>query len=381
MTSSYSEDNIVTQQRLLSDNDASAAIEWSALIPEGTQPQFYDAELNQRQDKLLLTGQEATSGTAYEIDLDGTLLRRQALTTFRGTDVIAGPDQESWHAGGFGVNGNPNGTATLAWNHLDSGSNIAVLASTGIAYNFVDGFNFGGKILDLYANYSLAPHQLDIRIDGEPFASAPLDLIPLAAAWNSGNKELYVVGWPSTGARTSFELYKTDLNNHFWPTGFSTPWTHLSSFTGPSLGTAPSAAPWSEAYIDSLIWDEATESLLFSGSSAVYDNSGNPVNAGFVSSYSPLSGISHEIIFPQNSPLKKFTSNKIAFINSAHHQGVDKLGNNLIITGTAPDGIIEGFEHQSHYYCVGVQWHPEFLITDFDKKFIQDFVNHVKKNI
>ena len=60
---------------------------------------------------------------------------------------------------------------------------------------------------------------------------------------------------------------------------------------------------------------------------------------------------------------------------------MDKLGNNLIATGIAPDGIIEGFEHESHYYCVGVQWHPEFLITDFDKKFIQDFVNHVKKNI
>ena len=60
---------------------------------------------------------------------------------------------------------------------------------------------------------------------------------------------------------------------------------------------------------------------------------------------------------------------------------MDKLGTNLTVTGIAPDGIIEGFEHQSHYYCVGVQWHPEFLITDFDKKFIQDFVNHVKKNI
>ena len=95
----------------------------------------------------------------------------------------------------------------------------------------------------------------------------------------------------------------------------------------------------------------------------------------------PRNETSHEITFPKDSPLKKFTNNNITFINSAHHQGVDKLGNNLTVTGTAPDGIIEGFKHQSHYYCVGVQWHPEFLITDFDKKFIQDFVNHVKKNI
>ena len=95
----------------------------------------------------------------------------------------------------------------------------------------------------------------------------------------------------------------------------------------------------------------------------------------------PRNETSHEINFPNDSPLKKFTSNKKTFINSAHHQGVDKLGKNLIVTGMAPDGIIEGFEHESHYYCVGVQWHPEFLITDFDKKFIKDFVNHVKENI
>ena len=95
----------------------------------------------------------------------------------------------------------------------------------------------------------------------------------------------------------------------------------------------------------------------------------------------PRNETSHEITFPNDSPLKKFTNNKKTFINSAHHQGVDKLGNNLTVTGMAPDGVVEGFEHESHYYCVGVQWHPEFLITDFDKKFIQDFVNHVKKNI
>ena len=95
----------------------------------------------------------------------------------------------------------------------------------------------------------------------------------------------------------------------------------------------------------------------------------------------PRNEISHEITFPKGSRLEKFTDTKKTLINSAHHQGVDKLGNNLIATGIAPDGIIEGFEHESHYYCVGVQWHPEFLITDFDKKFIQDFVNHVKKNI
>jgi putative glutamine amidotransferase len=95
----------------------------------------------------------------------------------------------------------------------------------------------------------------------------------------------------------------------------------------------------------------------------------------------PRNETSHEITFPKGSPLEIFTDNKKTLINSAHHQAVDKLGKNLTVTGMAPDGIVEGFEHESHYYCVGAQWHPEFLITDFDKKFVQDFVNHVKKNI
>ena len=31
-------------------------------------------------------------------------------------------------------------------------------------------------------------------------------------------------------------------------------------------------------------------------------------------------------------------------------------------------------------FCVGVQWHPEFLITDFDKSVIYNFTENVKKN-
>ena len=69
------------------------------------------------------------------------------------------------------------------------------------------------------------------------------------------------------------------------------------------------------------------------------------------------------------------------FVNSAHHQAVKDLGKNLIANAYSEDGIIEGIEAIDKTLCIGVQWHPEFLITDFDKKFIQDFVNHVKKNI
>lgn len=50
-----------------------------------------------------------------------------------------------------------------------------------------------------------------------------------------------------------------------------------------------------------------------------------------------------------------------AFItNSAHHQAVSSLGQNLKVTQTALDGTIEGIEHNS-LPILGVQWHPERL--------------------
>ena len=95
----------------------------------------------------------------------------------------------------------------------------------------------------------------------------------------------------------------------------------------------------------------------------------------------PRNETSHEIILEESSYFKKFNSSDKIYVNSAHHQAVDKLGIDLVVDAKAPDGIIEAFHHISHYYCMGIQWHPEFLITDFDEKVIKDFVENVKKNI
>lgn len=45
-------------------------------------------------------------------------------------------------------------------------------------------------------------------------------------------------------------------------------------------------------------------------------------------------------------------------VNSAHHQGLGRLGSNLKVTQTAPDGVIEAVEHTKKP-VLGVQWHPE----------------------
>lgn len=49
------------------------------------------------------------------------------------------------------------------------------------------------------------------------------------------------------------------------------------------------------------------------------------------------------------------------WVNSLHHQAVDKLGNGLTVSAQAEDGTVEAIELTSHPFCVAVQWHPEHL--------------------
>ncbi len=52
-----------------------------------------------------------------------------------------------------------------------------------------------------------------------------------------------------------------------------------------------------------------------------------------------------------------------ALVNSHHHQAVKALGANLRVTADAHDGVIEAFEGTDGRYLIGVQWHPERLVT------------------
>lgn len=46
-------------------------------------------------------------------------------------------------------------------------------------------------------------------------------------------------------------------------------------------------------------------------------------------------------------------------VNSRHHQAAKVLGNGLVVSAYAPDGIVEAIEAPDLPFCVGVQWHPE----------------------
>ncbi len=44
------------------------------------------------------------------------------------------------------------------------------------------------------------------------------------------------------------------------------------------------------------------------------------------------------------------------------------------MNATAPDGVIEGIEAPAYRFCIGVQWHPEFLISEGDAKLFRAFL-------
>lgn len=52
------------------------------------------------------------------------------------------------------------------------------------------------------------------------------------------------------------------------------------------------------------------------------------------------------------------------WVNSFHHQAVDRPGPQLRVVATAPDGVIEAVESSECKAVMGVQWHPEWLGND-----------------
>jgi putative glutamine amidotransferase len=61
-------------------------------------------------------------------------------------------------------------------------------------------------------------------------------------------------------------------------------------------------------------------------------------------------------------------------VNSAHHQAADRVGPGVLVSATAPDGVIEAIEDPRRRFCLGVQWHPEYGISAADTAVVRAFV-------
>lgn len=61
-------------------------------------------------------------------------------------------------------------------------------------------------------------------------------------------------------------------------------------------------------------------------------------------------------------------------VNTAHHQAIHSLATGFRINAVASDGVVEGIEDTNHSFCLGVQWHPEYHVTEADKKIFAGFI-------
>jgi len=82
----------------------------------------------------------------------------------------------------------------------------------------------------------------------------------------------------------------------------------------------------------------------------------------------------HEVVIADDTLLRRLTGSTLLSVNSAHHQAAATLGDDVIASAHAGDGVIEAIEHPAYAYCLGVQWHPEFLISDADRAILAGLV-------
>jgi putative glutamine amidotransferase len=82
----------------------------------------------------------------------------------------------------------------------------------------------------------------------------------------------------------------------------------------------------------------------------------------------------HTVRIAAGTLLRRITGAEELGVNSAHHQAVKDLGPGLVIDATAPDGIIEGIEDPRRRFCLGVQWHPEYGLSDGDRRIFAAFI-------
>jgi putative glutamine amidotransferase len=47
---------------------------------------------------------------------------------------------------------------------------------------------------------------------------------------------------------------------------------------------------------------------------------------------------------------------------------VKTLAPGMVVDAVAPDGVVEGIEDPRRRFLIGVQWHPEYAISEGDTK-------------
>jgi putative glutamine amidotransferase len=82
-------------------------------------------------------------------------------------------------------------------------------------------------------------------------------------------------------------------------------------------------------------------------------------------------GNEHEVALKPGSLAARAAGETLHSTLSPHHTAIYQLGEGLIVSGRADDGVPEAIEDPERTYTLGVQWHPE---ADADSPLIASLV-------
>lgn len=87
---------------------------------------------------------------------------------------------------------------------------------------------------------------------------------------------------------------------------------------------------------------------------------------------------SHRVRFLEGSLVRELAGGPEAFVNSHHHQAIERVGRELIATAWTADGLVEAVEDpRADRFALAVQWHPEIAWEedDFSRRLFRRFVD------
>lgn len=97
---------------------------------------------------------------------------------------------------------------------------------------------------------------------------------------------------------------------------------------------------------------------------------------------SPMNYAIHKVNISENSKYKNIFSSLKIDVNSYHHQAIKKLGENIVAIAHDDKGIIEAIELiDDDRFVLGVQWHPETLVDNYEDQLniFRTFIRACKK--
>lgn len=77
----------------------------------------------------------------------------------------------------------------------------------------------------------------------------------------------------------------------------------------------------------------------------------------------------HVVTFERGSVLADMYGAEEAKVNTLHHQGLDRVSDQLVVEGRTEDGLVEAARFDGDWWALGVQWHPERLDDEHQRIF------------